>query len=180
MRVVLAAVGSRGDVQPMLALGQAFVAHGHDPLVAAPPNFENWVRSLGFDFAPLGVDMQAYMAAHSDGLTGNPVKMLRMASRYFNEQIPLQAQQLASACGKAARQRRTRGNRAARRGDDRNVSAARAPASDAPARYGISAMTACDRKRPFGHRLIRGLDCPGATPFDPGAYASWLLPKGIE
>jgi UDP:flavonoid glycosyltransferase YjiC (YdhE family) len=101
LRVVLASVGSRGDVQPMLALARAFVARGHVPLIAAPPNFATWARSLGFDFAPLGIDMQAYMAEHSDGLTGNPVKMLREASRYFNEQIPLQAQQLKAACDKA-------------------------------------------------------------------------------
>ena len=101
LRVVLAAVGSRGDVQPMLALAQAFAASGHVPRIAAPPNFESWIKSLGFDFAPLGVDMQVYMAEHSEGLTGNPVKMLRMASRYFNEQIPLQVQQLKSACDKA-------------------------------------------------------------------------------
>ena len=100
MHVVLATVGSRGDVQPMLALAQAFVARGHVPLIAAPPNFEVWVRSLGFDFAPLGADMQVFMAEHSDGLTGNPVKMLKEASRYFNEQLPLQAQQLEPVCDK--------------------------------------------------------------------------------
>ena len=101
LRVVLATVGSRGDVQPMLALAQAFVARGHVPLIAAPPNFETWARSLGFDFAPVGVDMQVFLAEHSDALTGNPVKMLKEMSRYFNEQIPLQAQQLKPACDSA-------------------------------------------------------------------------------
>ena len=42
LRVVLATVGSRGDVQPMLAIAQVLVAHGHTPVVAAPPNFEGW------------------------------------------------------------------------------------------------------------------------------------------
>lgn len=101
MRVVLATVGSRGDVQPMLALAQAFVARGHVPLVAAPPNFETWVTSLGFDFAPVGVDIQGFLAEHSDALTGNPLKMLKETSRYFNEQMPLQAQQLKPLCDDA-------------------------------------------------------------------------------
>ena len=57
LRIVLATIGSRGDVQPMLALAQTLVARGHHPVVAAPPNFETWVKSLGFEFAPLGVDM---------------------------------------------------------------------------------------------------------------------------
>jgi vancomycin aglycone glucosyltransferase len=99
--VVLATVGSRGDVQPMLALAQALLARGHVPVVAAPPNFETWVRNLGFDFAPLGVDMQVFLAENRDIMTGKPLKMLKEMSRYFNEQIPLQAQQLKLACDKA-------------------------------------------------------------------------------
>jgi UDP:flavonoid glycosyltransferase YjiC (YdhE family) len=98
LRVVLATVGSRGDVQPMLALAQTLRAGGHCPVVAAPPNFADWVKSLGFEFAPVGVDIQLYLAEHSDGLTGNPLKMAKMASRYFNEQIPLQARQLCTVC----------------------------------------------------------------------------------
>jgi vancomycin aglycone glucosyltransferase len=98
LRVVLASVGSRGDVQPMLALAQALLARGHHPVVAAPPNFESWVRGLGFEFSPVGIDIQVYLAEHSEGLTGNPLKMLKTASRYFNEQMPLQAQQLNAVC----------------------------------------------------------------------------------
>jgi vancomycin aglycone glucosyltransferase len=101
LRVVLATVGSRGDVQPMLALAKAFLARGHTPLVAAPPNFENWIRSLGFEYAPLGHDIQEFLAENRDMLTGNPVKMLKETSRYFNEQIPLQAQQLKPICRQA-------------------------------------------------------------------------------
>jgi UDP:flavonoid glycosyltransferase YjiC (YdhE family) len=101
LRVVLATVGSRGDVQPMLALAQAFRARGHVPLIAAPPDFESWIRSLDFDFSPLGVDMQAFLAENRDIMTGNPVKMLKEMGRYFNEQIPLQGQQLEPACGNA-------------------------------------------------------------------------------
>lgn len=101
LRVVLATVGSRGDVQPMLALAKEFVARGHVPLIAAPPNFETWVRSLGFEFAPLGLDMQVFLSENRDILTGKPLKMLQEMSRYFNEQIPLQAQQLKAACDKA-------------------------------------------------------------------------------
>jgi UDP:flavonoid glycosyltransferase YjiC (YdhE family) len=101
MRVVLATVGSRGDVQPMVALAQAFAARGHEPIVAAPPNFGAWVRGLGFDFAPVGVDIQVFLAEHSDVLTGNPVKMYKESSRYFNDQMPLQAKQLEPVCADA-------------------------------------------------------------------------------
>jgi vancomycin aglycone glucosyltransferase len=55
LRIVLATVGSRGDVQSMLAL----LVRGHVPMVAAPPNFESWVRSLDFDFVAMGADIRA-------------------------------------------------------------------------------------------------------------------------
>lgn len=98
LRVVLATVGSRGDVQPMLALAQALHARGHVPVVAAPANFERWVRSLGFEFAPLGADMQAYLADNPGILSGNPFKAGPHSLAYFKTQIPLQAPQLLAAC----------------------------------------------------------------------------------
>ncbi len=98
LRVVLAAIGSRGDVQPMLALAQALAARGHDAVVAAPENFESWVSNLGFKFVPLGVDMQQFLAENPGLMTGNPLRMLRQVIGYFKTQSPLQVQQLASAC----------------------------------------------------------------------------------
>ena len=97
-RVVLASVGSRGDVQPMLALAQALAARGHVPVIAVPPNFEPWVKALGFEFAPLGADMQVFLAENADLLTSNQAKALRGTAHYFSHQIPLQAQQLRSIC----------------------------------------------------------------------------------
>ena len=37
MKIVLATFGSRGDVQPMLALSLALQSAGHEVLLAAPP-----------------------------------------------------------------------------------------------------------------------------------------------
>lgn len=98
LRVVLATVGSRGDVQPMLAIAQALDGLGHVPVIAAPPNFESWVNSLGFEFAPLGADMQVYMQENRRVFSGNPLRMLRGMSSYFSEQIPLQIKQLVPLC----------------------------------------------------------------------------------
>ncbi len=98
LRVVLASVGSRGDVQPMLALAQTLRARAHTVLIAAPPNFGNWVGALGFDFAPLSEDIQTFLAENRDIMTSRPLKMLAVISRYFRQQIPLQASQLAPIC----------------------------------------------------------------------------------
>ncbi len=101
LRVVLATVGSRGDVQPMLALAQALAARGHVPVLAVPPNFESWVRFMGFEFAPLGRDIQAFLAEDPGVMTGNPIKAMAAGVRYFRDQIPQQLEQLLPACAGA-------------------------------------------------------------------------------
>jgi sterol 3beta-glucosyltransferase len=53
MRITLLSVGSRGDVQPLLAFGLGLAGAGHDVRVAAFPGFEQQVKDAGLDFAPL-------------------------------------------------------------------------------------------------------------------------------
>ena len=61
MRVLLLGFGSRGDVQPLLALGHGLQSAGYDITIGAGINFQQWIESEGFDFAPIHVDMQAFM-----------------------------------------------------------------------------------------------------------------------
>ena len=56
-KVLLSTVGSRGDVQPMLALAMALKQQGHQPILAAGPNFSSFVKSHGIDFATYGPDL---------------------------------------------------------------------------------------------------------------------------
>lgn len=60
MRITLLALGTRGDVQPMLALGKGLRAAGHEITLIAGSNFEAWVRGYGFGFRP-SLDMEALM-----------------------------------------------------------------------------------------------------------------------
>ena len=101
LRIVLASVGSRGDVQPMLALAQTLAARGHAPVIAAPPNFEAWAKGVGYEFTPLGQDMQLYLAENGAAMSGNPAKMLRTMRRFFAESLPLQMHQLVPASRRA-------------------------------------------------------------------------------
>ena len=61
MRITILAMGSRGDVQPYLALGSGLQAVGHQVCVATAPNFEAFVRERGLDFAPMGGDFRELM-----------------------------------------------------------------------------------------------------------------------
>jgi UDP:flavonoid glycosyltransferase YjiC (YdhE family) len=53
VKITMIAVGTRGDVQPAVALGLGLHAAGHEIRVAAHPGFEPFVRARGLDFAPL-------------------------------------------------------------------------------------------------------------------------------
>ena len=61
MKIVLATFGSRGDVQPMMALSLALKAAGHEVLLAGPPEKAKWVKQAGCPFYPLGGDVTAFI-----------------------------------------------------------------------------------------------------------------------
>lgn len=54
MRVVLLTLGTRGDVEPLVAFGLGLQRVGHDVLVVTSPEFESFVRGRGLGFAAVG------------------------------------------------------------------------------------------------------------------------------
>jgi UDP:flavonoid glycosyltransferase YjiC (YdhE family) len=62
MRVLIVTLGSRGDVQPYLALGQGLQAAGHQVKVATHSNFRAFVEEHGLLYAPIQADMQELMS----------------------------------------------------------------------------------------------------------------------
>jgi vancomycin aglycone glucosyltransferase len=58
MRVLISSIGSRGDVQPIIALGLEFLRRGHDARLCVAPNFKEWVESLGLTCLPIGPDLK--------------------------------------------------------------------------------------------------------------------------
>lgn len=61
MKIVLVTVGSRGDVQPMLALSLALKERGHEVLLAGPPERARWAAALACPYVPLGRDVMAFI-----------------------------------------------------------------------------------------------------------------------
>jgi len=56
LRITCLTIGSRGDVQPYIALCKGLLAEGHRPKIATHREFEPWVRQHGIDFAPVEGD----------------------------------------------------------------------------------------------------------------------------
>jgi len=59
MRIAIQTLGSRGDVQPYLALAVGLARRGHDVQLAAPAQFTGPVAAHGIPFAPLPGDVLA-------------------------------------------------------------------------------------------------------------------------
>ncbi|KAF7718639.1 Sterol 3-beta-glucosyltransferase [Penicillium ucsense] len=51
LKITCLTIGSRGDVQPYIALCKGLLAEGHRPKIATHAEFEPWIRSHGIDFA---------------------------------------------------------------------------------------------------------------------------------
>ncbi|KAL2868608.1 UDP-glucose:sterol glycosyltransferase [Aspergillus lucknowensis] len=56
LRITCLTIGSRGDVQPYIALCKGLLAEGHRPKIATHAEFEPWIQGHGIDFAPVDGD----------------------------------------------------------------------------------------------------------------------------
>lgn len=62
LNIVIQVVGSRGDVQPFIALGTELQKHGHRVRLATHTTFEHFVTNTGLEFYPLGGDPAELMS----------------------------------------------------------------------------------------------------------------------
>jgi sterol 3beta-glucosyltransferase len=56
LRITCLTIGSRGDVQPYIALCKGLIAEGHRPRIATHHEFKGWVESHGIEFRPVDGD----------------------------------------------------------------------------------------------------------------------------
>jgi vancomycin aglycone glucosyltransferase len=63
MRALLSTIGSRGDVQPLVALGLQLKALGHEARLCVPPDFREWIEGLGLPVTPIGPSVRAFATA---------------------------------------------------------------------------------------------------------------------
>ncbi|KAG8664776.1 uncharacterized protein FPOAC1_013556 [Fusarium poae] len=62
LNIVIQVVGSRGDVQPFVALGNDLQRHGHRVRLATHDSFADFVLKSGLEFYPIGGDPTELMA----------------------------------------------------------------------------------------------------------------------
>ena len=82
MKITIFAAGSRGDIQPCIALGRGLQRAGYPIRLAAPENFAAFAQQHEVGFYPVGGDVQQIMASDTgrkfmEKGGANPLKSIR-------------------------------------------------------------------------------------------------------
>lgn len=91
MKVLIFAIGTRGDVQPFAVLGRELSARGHDVTIAAPPGYTRMIEAAGVAYQPLPIDFQALLEDPEikRALTSmrGKLRAFRLTTEIMNEQL---------------------------------------------------------------------------------------------
>lgn len=86
--ILLAPYGSRGDVQPVAAIGRELARRGHDVLLCAPPDLAHIAETAGIPFTPVGPP-QAHLFDGSQSNLSTFRAALRVAPEQLEVLLPL-------------------------------------------------------------------------------------------
>ncbi|GAA3443303.1 glycosyltransferase [Planomonospora venezuelensis] len=80
MRVLLSTIGSRGDVQPLVALASELRGLGQEVRMCVPPDFRDWIDGLGIPVVPIGPELRTAAAGPpAASAPPSPERMRRLA-----------------------------------------------------------------------------------------------------
>jgi sterol 3beta-glucosyltransferase len=94
MKIIVATIGSRGDVQPYINLCQGLKTAGHDVHIASNPTLGPLAESHNVPFIPVGrpVDMGAegarLLAKSFDNMWIGMIRVMQLAARLIEEAYP--------------------------------------------------------------------------------------------
>jgi len=99
MRVLLSTIGSRGDVQPLAALATRLVALGQQVRLCVPPDFREWVESLGMPVVSIGPQLRRPAASTSSAPapTAAPALTPELRRQLAEASVATQFETIASA-----------------------------------------------------------------------------------
>lgn len=102
MQVVILATGTRGDVQPYVALGLGLKAAGHQVRFVSSRTFGDFVCDRGLAFHPLSVDVKQVLNSEEGTEIlqkgSNPIQFLRLYRKLMQPYIERQLQESWQAC----------------------------------------------------------------------------------
>jgi len=107
MQVLLSTIGSRGDVQPLVALAVQLRALGQEARLCVPPDFQDWIESLGLPVTPIGPEVRSTGKASPTAAPPSPEQRRQMMEALVATQfetITLAAQDCDAIVGATALQ----------------------------------------------------------------------------
>lgn len=78
MRILLSTIGSRGDVQPLVALGLQLRELDQEVHMCVPPDFCEWIEGLGITVTPIGPELRPTGKTNPMGTRPTPEQIRQM------------------------------------------------------------------------------------------------------
>ena len=105
MRITVLTVGSRGDVQPYVALSEGLRASGYDVTLATHASFRGTVEQRGIAFASIAMDPREVMRRREGRewmeSGENPVHFIRELIRFIRPHLETHLAEVQAACAGA-------------------------------------------------------------------------------
>jgi UDP:flavonoid glycosyltransferase YjiC (YdhE family) len=79
-RIAIATLGTRGDVQPYIALAVELMQRGHSVVIGAPSDFREFIISHGIEYCDLGSNIQSFLTTSRFEVAVSKNSLLSMPS----------------------------------------------------------------------------------------------------
>jgi UDP:flavonoid glycosyltransferase YjiC (YdhE family) len=86
-RILIATVGSHGDVLPFIALARKFASHGHEPILYTNPFFRPYAEDAAIQFVPIHT-IDQYVAVLEQLPDGAPISAFRRIGAEYAASCP--------------------------------------------------------------------------------------------
>ncbi|MBD8498304.1 glycosyltransferase [Paenibacillus arenosi] len=89
MRIIMLTIGTRGDVQPFVALGVGLQKRGYEVVIATSSHFESFVLKQGIGFSPIRADYMKLTESEEGKrmLGNNPLEILKQMKKLIYPMI---------------------------------------------------------------------------------------------
>ena len=102
MKITILTIGTRGDVQPFIALSLGLKQAGYEIKIVTHSIFESWIKSYGFDFAFIEGNPQEFIESEEGRKIlesgSNPIEFIRLFSQSISPFVDSLMSDIWQAC----------------------------------------------------------------------------------
>ncbi|WP_433709855.1 glycosyltransferase [Nocardia sp. CA-084685] len=101
MKIAIPLTGTRGDIQPVVALGLELRRRGHDVLLGAPPNLVEFATATGLAAVACGPDVQRLYSSDAGQralAAGNTLRLMQLVARQMADYAQQMNREVIDVC----------------------------------------------------------------------------------